>query len=120
MEGVCAENRAMQVTLDQKLLPEMQMKAPVTRVVGVCYIPLLPPECLVTIIPLWDLMTFVSKYSPACFKEGCVKIAQGGLTGRKSEVETGMWDAAVGGPQGLHPLSQPPDLGVCGHSWYLK
>lgn len=80
----------MQVTLDLKLLPEMQMKAPVTRVVGVCYIPLLPPECLITIIPSWDLMTFVSKYSPACFKEGCVKIAQGGLTGRKSEAETGM------------------------------
>lgn len=52
VEGVLCS--ATQVTLDRKLLPEMQMKAPVARVVGVCYIPLLPPECLITVIPSWD------------------------------------------------------------------
>lgn len=51
---------AIQVMLDRKLLPEMQMKAPVARVVRVCHIPLLPPECLITVIPSWDLVTLMS------------------------------------------------------------
>lgn len=47
-------------------------------------------------------MAFVNKFSSVCFKEGCVKIAQGRMTRRKPEVETGMpCRDTVGGPGAL-------------------
>lgn len=56
-------------------------------------------------------MAFVNKFSSVCFKEGCVKIAQGRMTRRKPKVETGMRETLWEVPE-PRPLFQLPALGA--------